>query len=172
MSTATESTQQVHQRRWQEVVRDPSLRDLPYKVETNQRGQLILSPHTTRHARQQKSVITLLDDQLSGGESYPEYPLATDQGVKQPDVVWISRERQQEMDATGDPPTLAPEICVEVMSESNTDAEMAEKRRLYRSIGAEEVWIVSEDGQIRFFTDEEIDQSGIAPECPSHLPTE
>jgi Uma2 family endonuclease len=81
----------------------------------------------------------------------------------------MSPERKREMEATGDPSTLAPEICVEVMSDSNTAAEMDEKRALYREIGAEEVWVVDEDGHIRFFTDEEQAQSAIAPECPNQI---
>ena len=40
-----------HQQQWREIVADPTLRDLPYKVETNHRGQIVLSPHTTHHAR-------------------------------------------------------------------------------------------------------------------------
>jgi Uma2 family endonuclease len=172
MATQTRSPQQAHQERWAEVVRDPSLRDLPYKVETNERGQILLSPHSNRHSKQQESVQNLLREHAPPGRQPTEYALATPQGVKAPDVVWMSADREAEMDATGDPSTLAPEICVEVMSESNTDAEMAEKRRLYRSIGAEEVWIVGENGQIRFFADEELNQSTIAPTSPNQLPTD
>jgi hypothetical protein len=36
--------------RWHEVVDDPALQDLPYKVETSRRSQLVLSPHSNRHA--------------------------------------------------------------------------------------------------------------------------
>jgi Uma2 family endonuclease len=73
------------------------------------------------------------------------------------------------MDATGDPATLAPEICVEIMSKSNTAAEMDEKRRLYRDIGADEVWIVETDGRIRFYGEEELDASKVAPGCPNEV---
>ena len=59
-----------------------------------------------------------------------------------------------EMQETGDPTTLAPEICVEVMSRSNDWEEMHDKRRLYREAGAEEVWIVTEENEIRFFAGE------------------
>jgi Uma2 family endonuclease len=157
------------QERWHEIVRDPALRDLPYKVETNERGQLVLSPHKNRHSKRQKALQKCLDAHASRGESYQEYALVTSKGIKAPDVVWMSPEREREMDATGDPSTLAPEICVEVMSDSNTEAEMAEKRVLYREIGAEEVCIVDEEGRIRFFTDEEREQSEIAPAYPSQL---
>jgi len=157
------------QERWHEIVHDPVLRDLPYKVETNEHGQLVLSPHKNRHSKRQKALQTLLDTHAPRGESYQEYALVTAKGIKAPDVVWMSPEREREMDRTGDPATLAPEICVEVMSDSNTEAEMAEKRALYREIGAEEVWIVDEEGRIRFFGDEEREQSEITPECPNQI---
>lgn len=78
----------------------------------------------------------------------------------------MSQERRDEMRATGDPSTLAPELCVEIMSETNTEEEMQEKRALYLDIGAQEVWIVGEGGTIRFFDEDEIERSAIAPECP------
>jgi hypothetical protein len=43
MPTTTTPAEE-HQARWQEIVADPALRDIPYKVETNHRGQLVLSP--------------------------------------------------------------------------------------------------------------------------------
>ncbi|MFB6272553.1 MAG: Uma2 family endonuclease [Salinibacter sp.] len=155
-----------HQLRWDEIVSDPALRDLPYTVETNARGQIILSPHQAHHAELQGALLDLLRKHVPKGRGIPEYPLATSEGVKQADVVWVSEGRLEEMRATGDPPTLASEICVEVMSESNTEEEMQAKRRLYREIGADEVWVVSEEGDIRLFGEEEQECSEIAPECP------
>ena len=157
------------QARWKQIVDDPVLHDLPYKVETNTRGQLILSPHTNRHSQLQKAVISLIDQHAPSGESYPEYTLATPHGGKVPDVVWMSPERLADMKATGDPSTLAPEICVEVIGPGNTPDEIADKRSLYRSIGAEEVWIVTHNGQIRFYHDEEIEQSTLMPDCPNEV---
>ncbi len=157
------------QERWDEIVRDPALRDLPYKIETNERGQLVLSPNKNWHSDLQEAVADLLREHAPEGRQPPEYALATPKGIKAPDVVWMSPSRKKEMEATGDPSTLAPEICVEVMSASNTEDEMQEKRALYRDIGAEEVWIVDEDGCIRFFADEEIDRSAIAPNCPRQV---
>lgn len=157
------------QERWREIVADPVLRDLPYKVETNSRGQLILSPHSNRHSLRQRSIQQLLDRHAPAGIVAPEFALATPQGVKVPDVVWMTEARWEAMQETGDPSTLAPEICVEVLSASNTVEEMADKRALYREAGAEEVWLVEHEGRIRFFETEELEQSAIAPECPDHL---
>jgi Uma2 family endonuclease len=157
------------QGRWKDIVNDPLLSDLPYKVETNAQGQIILSPHENRHSFLQKAVQDLLDEHVEGGVAPPEFAIATPKGVKTPDVVWTSFERRKEMEATGDPTTLAPEICVEVLSASNTVDEMEEKRRLYRAAGADEIWIVERDGRIRFFSDEELAQSEIAPSFPTHV---
>jgi Uma2 family endonuclease len=157
------------QERWNEIVADPQLQELPYKVETNAQGQILLSPHENRHSFLQKSIQDLLDEYVPDGHAPPEFAIATEQGVKVPDVVWMSPRRRTEMEATGDPSTLAPELCVEVLSESNTVEEMADKRVLHRAAGAEEVWMVEADGQVRFFRDEEIEQSDLVPEFPTQI---
>jgi Uma2 family endonuclease len=63
---------------------------------------------------------------------------------------------------------MAPEICIEVMSTSNTKKAMGEKRVPYRDLAAEEVWVVGEEGEIRFFGKQEQETSQIA----SHRPDE
>lgn len=161
-----------HQAHWQEIADDPSLQDLPYTIETNARGQLLLSPQTNRHSHRQEAVQNLLREHAPEGCQPPEFALATPEGVKAPDVVWMSPEREAEMENTGDPSALAPEICVEVMSSANTRAEMKDRRRLYRRIGAEEVWIVGEEGRIQFFGEEEMAASQIAPDCPAEVEEE
>jgi Uma2 family endonuclease len=69
----------------------------------------------------------------------------------------------------GDPPTLAPEICVEVLGEANTEDEMQEKRHLYRDVGADEVWVVDQEGHVRFFGEEEREHSLLAPDFPAQV---
>lgn len=155
-----------HQEQWRKVTADPTLDGLPYKVETNPQGQLVLSPHRNLHSDLQSALFRLLQEYAPDGHISVEYALATPHGVKAPEVVWMSSGRRDEMRETGDPSTLAPELCVEIMSESNTEEEMHEKRAIYREIGAEEVWIVGEDGEIRFFGDEALGHSMIASECP------
>jgi Uma2 family endonuclease len=168
MPTATTKTKE-HQDRWNEIVRDPALRDLPYKIETNARGHILLIPHTAHHSDQQGDVMDLLRQYAPSGLVRPEFPICTEKGTKLPDVAWITKGRREEMRETGDPPTLAPEICVEVMSDSNDWDEMHEKRALYLQAGAEEVWIVSEDGNVHFFAEEELGASDIAPEFPKKV---
>ena len=140
-----------HAALWHRVLHDPHLRDLPYKVETNQHGQIVLSPHKTYHSNFQGCLIRLLIEHLPRGNASPEYPIATSGGVKVCDVVWLSAERAAEVPEDAEASPVAPEICVEVLSGSNTQSEMEDKRRLYFEAGAEEVWIVSTKGAIAFY---------------------
>jgi Uma2 family endonuclease len=39
-----------------------------------------------------------------------------------------------------------PELCVEVLSPTNTPAEIAEKVAAYLAAGSREVWVVGDDG--------------------------
>lgn len=128
-----------------------------------------MSPLANRHSRLQKALLNLLDCHAPDGESFPAYALATSQGIKVPDAVWMSPDRAPAMHHAGDPSTQATEICVEVLSESNRVDERTEKCVLCRETGAEEVWMVEHDGRIRFFGEEEIEQSEIAPACPARV---
>lgn len=163
------TTQTTHQEHWDEIVRDPSLQGLPYKVETNEYGQIILSPHKNRHSDLQLEIAVLLRTLKPEGKASVEFAIATEKGVKSADAVWRGAERDRQMKETGDPTTLAPNVCVEVLSPANTEAEMEAKRELYRRAGADEVWIVSEDGAVRFFQDEERDASEVIPAFPASV---
>ena len=135
--------------RWAEVMNDPGLRDLPYKIEINAWGKIEMSPANTRHARLQGRIAAELARQLPAGEVLTEVPVLTDIGVRVPDVAWASNEfLKVHREAT--PLPRAPEICVEIVSASNTDAEMQEKTRAYLAAGAEEVWLVAEAGTVRY----------------------
>ena len=134
--------------RWAALCNDPALRDLPYKIELNAFGTIEMSPASTRHARLHAAVAFQLALQLPQGVVLTECPVATDEGVRVPDVAWASAEfAARHGDAT--PLPQAPEICVEVRSPSNSDDEMAMKTRAYLGAGAVEVWELSETGELR-----------------------
>lgn len=136
--------------RWAELCNDPGLNDLPYKIELNAYGTIEMSPTSTRHARYQASIGHELARQLPAGTVMTECPVATVEGVRVPDVAWASPEFvARHGDAT--PLPQAPEICVEVRSPSNSDAEMEMKTRAYLAAGAVEVWIVSDAGARQVF---------------------
>ena len=62
---------------------------------------------------------------------------------------------------------------MEVMSPSNSGAEMKDKKRLYFKAGAKEFWLCDEYGDMRFFSPEgEMEKSGLLPEFPGHIDIE
>ncbi|SRR6266404_4632949 len=160
---------------WQEVCKDKSLADLPYKIELNRWGQIVMSPANYQHSSFQGEIVTLLKDLLPHGRAIPECAVETIEKTKVPDVVWISPERQEQMRGHDSCP-VAPEICVEILSPSNPLAEMLGsadqpgKRELYFKAGALEFWLCSEEGSMRFFNHQgEIPASELCPEFPNRL---
>jgi len=134
---------------WQEVVNDQSLHDLPYKIELNEYGKIVMSPASNKHSIFQAHIEKQLWKNLSG-ISFPECSIQTTKGVKVADVVWCS-ETFFNKHGTETPYTNAPEICIEVVSPSNSTQEMNEKIQLYIEAGALEVWLVSTEGDISFY---------------------
>jgi Uma2 family endonuclease len=137
--------------RWHELCRDPSLEDLPYKIELNAWGKIEMSPASNRHGRLQAALGAEFARQLPDGIPITECSILTSIGIRVPDVVWASSSF---MSRYGEitPYMRAPEICVEIVSPSNVQAEIVEKTSAYLAAGAVEVWIVAEDGGIRYFT--------------------
>ena len=134
---------------WQEVLADKSLHDLPYKIELNEYGKIIMSPASNKHSFFQSYIEKQLWKKLSG-ITFPECSIQTTKGVKVADVIWCS-ENFFKKHGTETPYTIAPEICIEVISPSNSQQEMSEKIGLYLEAGAQEVWLVSTDGEISFY---------------------
>ena len=136
--------------RWAELCADPRWRDLAGKIELNGLGVIEMSPATNRHGIRQMAIGQALWQQLPAGTAIIECSILTSDGVRVPDVAWASTEFIARH-GTPTPFPQAPEICVEVRSPSNTDAEMAHKTGLYLQAGAIEVWIVAEDGSWQMF---------------------
>ncbi len=140
---------------WAKLCDDPVFASMPYKVETNFRGDIILmSPAQPRHWRYQATIAHWLFD-LAKQNGLPGHPLTeagvlTMDGVKVPDVAWAHAEqvRRAEADRLY---REASALCVEVLSPSNTEAEMHDKMALYFAAGASEVWLCGETGEMRFF---------------------
>ena len=136
---------------WQEVCRDPSLRNLPFKIELNEWGQIVMSPASNRHGRQQSRISALLSRQTRSGEVIAECSVNSPKGVKVADVAWASAAFIARH-GFETPYSAAPELCVEIVSPSNRARQMRAKVALYFRLGAQEVWICSEEGRITFHT--------------------
>jgi len=135
---------------WQDVLADKSLQNLPYKIELNEKGKIEMSHASVIHSLLQGKFARLIGSQLNNGEVFTELAVSTRAGVRVPDVAWGSKayvaQHIDEICALS-----APEICVEIVSASNTQTEMEEKIALYLESGAIEVWIVDETGEISYF---------------------
>lgn len=165
MSTQTKNRSELSGK---EVCEDPNLQDLPYKIETNDRGQIVMSPTYAWHGKFAFQIAQRLEELLPGGESSVDMAIRTAHGTKVAEAIWCTAERRTEIKDAYDVP-IAPEICVEVRSPTNTDAEIDEKRQLYLDAGAEEVWICHEDGQITVYDEEEREGSRRVPSFPSRI---
>jgi len=115
-------------------------------------GRIILTPPADpAHGGRQADLTLLLSKFAPAGKIIVECPISTSEGVKVPDLVWASKKRFATVGGKKSALTAAPEICVEVLSPSNTRNEIEEKRRLYFAAGASEVWLCERDGHVRFF---------------------
>jgi Uma2 family endonuclease len=112
----------------------------------------------------------LLRTLLPQGQVVTECPLSTSDGVKAIDVAWLAPERRQEVRSVICL-VRAPEICVEVLSPSNTSEEISEKIALYFESGAREVWICEHGNlQFHFSASPEVRHSSeMCPEFPPHI---
>jgi Uma2 family endonuclease len=150
---------------WSEVINNPILQDLPFKIELNKFGNILMSPASNSHGRTQVKIATNLTNNLPNGEVITECSIQTSEGVKVADVAWASNDFIKTY-GYQTPYPKAPEICVEIVSPSNAKAEIAEKIELYLAKGAQEVWIVYEKGAIETYTHTgQIDKSIMAPDA-------
>ena len=153
-------------RRWTELLADPEMVKIEGRIETDRYGHIIMSPPPApSHGSFQLRIGSVLDHLLTTGRVLTECPISTADGVKAADVAWASPERMREL---GDRVCFprAPDICVEVLSPSNTDAEIQEKMALYFDAGAKEVWLCAQNGAMRFFTSRTARAARASKICP------
>ena len=151
---------------WQEVIEHPSLHDLPFKIELNGDGNIVMSPTRPSHGDFQTQIVHLLLTLLPQGRALTEAGVITKDNVKVPDVVWFTAEHwaaaRHELASR-----TAPAICVEVAAEGNSRRELSEKKALYFEAGAVEVWFCDSMGNMAFFAPEEVlTASRLCPDFP------
>jgi Uma2 family endonuclease len=152
--------------RWEEICADPVLAKFEFRVESDAYGNPIMSPPPAfSHGSYQFDIGCHLRRLLPRGKVATECPISTNEGIRAADVVWISAARQA-VSLKQNVLTIAPEICVEVLSPRNTHGEMDAKKRLYFSAGADEVWFCDLQGRMFFFTKAEPSAPGQSLVCP------
>jgi Uma2 family endonuclease len=115
-------------------------------------GELLMAPSpVTAH---QRILIKLLSEifnfitQNSLGEVFTSpYDVVLDEyNVLQPDIIFVSKERAEiitEKNIKG-----APDLVVEIISESTAYRDTIQKKRLYARFGIKEYWIVAPDDKL------------------------
>lgn len=155
--------------KWQDVCERRDLHNLPFKIELNEQGQVIMTLVKVYRSAYQGKLAALLYMMLGSDEVLTECAISTKKGTKVADVAWSSKERfvqiKHEVECS-----IAPEICVERLSESNTTDEINEKKFLYFENGAEEFWVCDKDRFIKFFnSSRHLHHSLLVPEFPEKI---
>lgn len=135
---------------WTDICENPFLKDIPYKIQTDRWGNILMSPATNEHGIYQAKIVATISRLTDKGVIISECSVQTNEGVKVADVAWASKEFA-ERNKGSEPFEEAPEICIEILSPSNTRKEMDEKKELYFAGGAEEFWICDSEGNISIF---------------------
>src|SRR5438105_7769820 len=104
---------------WEQICEDPNLRDLPYKIEQDRWGRIVMSPAKSDHSEYQAAIAVVLGRLLPHWSILVECAVDTAEGTKVPDVAAMTRARRLPLRGAASL-SVAPEICVEVVSDSNS----------------------------------------------------
>ncbi len=155
---------------WREVVEHPSLKDLPFKIETNEWGKIMMAPASDLHGLYQGRIYGWFERHGEGGIPSTECPVETSRGTRVADVAWRSRAFHKKHGIKKLALPESPEVVIEIESPSNSVAELEEKRFLYFEKGAKEFWLCDEAGNVRFFNPQgELKKSELFGEFPGHI---
>ncbi|NOT59745.1 MAG: Uma2 family endonuclease [Acidobacteria bacterium] len=136
---------------WEQVLANPFLQNLPFKIELISFGQVLMSPVSNQHKIIQSDVGYELRRHKYNGRVINGCSIRTSDGVRVADIAWASEDF---LAVYGEqtPYPQAPEICVEIVSPSNAKLEVKNRIELYLEQGALEVWIVNSKKQVSFFS--------------------
>ncbi|MDQ3011590.1 MAG: Uma2 family endonuclease [Acidobacteriota bacterium] len=136
---------------WEAVLNNPLLRNLPFKIEMNRFGQIVMNPASNKRGAIKAEIGFKVWRQKKQGKLIFGCSMVTSDGIKVADVAWASDEFIEEYGEVT-PYPKAPEICVEVISPSNSKQEIEHKVELYLAKGALEVWVVDGKKQVAYYT--------------------
>jgi len=125
-----------------------------------------MTPVKVYHSAFQGKIARLLPET---GVVLPECAVKTEKGTKVADVAWASEARFEKIRYESEC-SIAPEICIEVVSESNTEDEMKEKRELYIKSGVKEFRVCGKTGNMSFFNEQgKMKTSKLVPDFPHQV---
>ena len=154
---------------WQELCNRADFQNLPFKIELDAQGKVIMSPVEVYHSALQGEIAALLRLNRKDGKILTECAIATSQGTKVTDVSWASKDTYNIIKNEAEC-SVAPDVCIEVLSISNTEDEIDAKKALYFAKGAKEFWLCDRAGDITFFDPEGlITESLLFPNFPKNI---
>jgi len=120
-------------------------------------GDLLMTPSpVTRHQRISRKIEFMLEKYVTendlGEVFYAPFDVCLDdENVVQPDILFISKER---LDIIGEKNIQgAPDLVIEIISESTAYRDLVQKKKLYARFGVKEYWIViPEESSVDLFT--------------------
>lgn len=138
---------------WHQVLTNPALKNLPFKIQLYRLGQLLMLRAPNAHGAIRADLAALLKNKFIGsGLIHSECSIQTQDSVLVAHVAWATDAFVPEHgDATPFP--MAPELCIETLSPSNSKAAIAHKVRLYFAQGASEVWVVARKRGVAVYSD-------------------
>jgi len=81
-------------------VNDQELARLPYHIETDRLGRIIMSPPpAVDHTKRLAEILKFLHELFPEGKVLAETPVSTSDGVKVMDAAWLSPQRADELDS-------------------------------------------------------------------------
>ena len=152
---------------WQEVCDDPTLQDLPYRIELNRWGNIEMSRTSPNwHGEMISRIGCLLHDLQAGGVVSVITAVDTVENTKVVDVAWISSARRR-ANASEYSYAPAPEICVEIFTPADFQEVQIHRGQLYLQAGAEEFWLCNRSGGLQFLDAAgPLERSRLCPDFP------
>ncbi|MEM1228637.1 MAG: Uma2 family endonuclease [Planctomycetota bacterium] len=167
-----EESMESHRQRWVDICEDVRWKDTLERIETNALGQIIMTPPAEGPHYSRQSEIAYQLRVFLGGKGFGDCAILTSDGVKIADAGWYSTQRYGAVRGQS-AFSVAPEICVEVISRSNTANELQNKIRLYFEAGAIECWLCDLSGQMTYYLDGDADtphpKSKLCPDFPREM---
>lgn len=119
--------------------------------ELDERGELLMN---SRLSARRQIVLTDVYCQLTeqmGHLAAMSVPVTTPSfGIRVPDVVWVPGDRWESFEH-GDPVPFVPDLCAEILLDSDRMREIDRRVKSYLEGGAREVIVVSPRGQVEFW---------------------
>ena len=132
--------------RWRALCADPTFEDFG-KIELTQWGEILVSPVGKQHALLASEKGAVLRAAL-GGRTMVEVGILTELGVRAPDLARCS-DAWLEAHPEDAPLASAPELCIEILSPTNSIIKLREKAAAFVRACAMEAWILLPEQRAR-----------------------